>query len=63
MFTSVFLFNFKKGVAALYEDLSLSNVLNQANKELIEIARRSDASVLRQRGYDGMKHNPKKKTS
>ncbi len=49
-----FLFNFKKGVAALYKDLSLSNVLNQANKELIEIARRSDASVLRQRGYDGL---------
>ena len=29
-------------------------VLCAANKELIEVARRSDASVLRQRGYDGL---------
>ena len=41
---SVFLFDFIKGGA---EDSSLSNVLTVANKELIEIARRSDASVLR----------------
>ena len=34
------------------EDSSLSNVLTVANKELIEIARRSDA--LRQRFYDGL---------
>ena len=48
---SVFLFNFMKGGA---EDSSLSNVLTVANKQLIEIARRSDASVLRQRIYDGL---------
>ena len=48
---SVFLFDFMKGGA---EDSSLSNVLTVANKELIEIARRSDASVLRQRFYDGL---------
>jgi hypothetical protein len=44
------LFDFKKGAVAL----SLSNILSQANKELVEIARRSDASVLRQRLYDGL---------
>ena len=31
-----------------------SKVLIDANKELIEVARRSDASVLRQRNYDGL---------
>ena len=36
------------------EDSSLSNVLTVANKELIEISRRSEASVLRQRFYDGL---------
>ena len=36
------------------EDSSLSNVLTVANNELIEIARRSDASVLRQRFYDDL---------
>ena len=30
------------------------HVLLEANKELVEIARRSDPSVLRQRAYDGM---------
>ena len=50
MFT-VFFFDLMKGGA---EDSSLSNVLTVANKELIEIARRSDASVLRQRLYDGL---------
>ena len=33
---------------------ALSNVLSEANKELLEIARRSNASVLRQRSYDGL---------
>ena len=50
MFT-VFFFDLMKGGA---EDSSLSNVLTVANKELIEITRRSDASVLRQRLYDGL---------
>ena len=48
---SVFLFDFMKGGA---EDSSLSNVLTVANKELIENARRSNTSVLRQRFYDGL---------
>lgn len=38
----------------LSEDLPLSLVVNEASKELIEIARRTDASVLRQRYYDGL---------
>ena len=48
---SVFLFDFIKGGA---EDSSLSNVLTVANTELFEIARRSDASVLRERFYCGL---------
>ena len=31
-----------------------SQVLHEANKELIEVARGSEASVLRQRQYDGL---------
>lgn len=31
-----------------------SYVLNQANKELIEIARRGDPSILRQRSFNGL---------
>ena len=33
---------------------SSATVLNEANKEMLEVARRSNPSVLRQRGYDGM---------
>ena len=29
-------------------------MLDKANKELIDVARRTEPSVLRQRGYDGM---------
>ena len=32
----------------------IDEVLVKANKELIEVARRSESSVLRQRSYDGM---------
>ena len=31
-----------------------AGVICGANKELIEVARRSDSSVLRERGYDGL---------
>jgi hypothetical protein len=32
----------------------INDVLVKANKELIEVARRSESSVLRQRSFDGM---------
>ena len=47
---SVFLFDLMNSGA---EDSSLSNVLTVANKELIAIVR-SDASILRERFYDGL---------
>ena len=34
--------------------VSSAAVLNEANKEMVEVARRSNPSVLRQRNYDGM---------
>ena len=37
MIDCIFLFDFIKGSAVLSEDLPLSNVVNEANKELIEI--------------------------
>ena len=40
---------------AQLETLKVSTrVTEDANKELIEVARRSEASVLRQRGYKGL---------
>ena len=36
------------------DSVDTAAVLCAAKKELIEVARRSDASVLRQRGYDGL---------
>ena len=41
----------------MVETLDVSRVISEANKELIEVARRSDASVLRQRFYDGLSSN------
>ena len=38
------------------ENSDASEVLTEANKELIEVARRSDESVLRQRNYDGLSY-------
>ena len=34
-----------------------NNVLTKADKELVELARRSELSILRKRSYDGMSDN------
>ena len=38
----------------MVETLDVSRVVSEANKELIEVARRSDGSVLRQGSYNGI---------
>jgi hypothetical protein len=41
-------------IISSYFKLKTAQVLDKANKELVEVARRSEPSVLRNRAYDGM---------